>query len=259
MIDYVAMAEMIRGWVEEAGDILRESLADNSIKVEEKTNPSDLVTEMDRFIEKFYVQKIQEHFPDHKILGEEGTYDTFEDLKGFIWVIDPIDGTLNYVKQKRNFCSMLAVFKDGEPVLSFINDVIHEELYEGVKGHGVRCNGHLMEPIAEHPISEGLVSINTRMEMRDPERARSIVGDSLGVRLMGSSGLEMVQVISNRISAYVTTPLSFWDVAPGMAMAAELGLKMTRPDGEPIKLLENNPIIIANPMAYEQIIGKFSN
>lgn len=259
MSDYVAMAKMVRGWVEEAGDMLRESLKNTSIKIEEKTAPSDLVTEMDRFIESFYVQKIQEHFPDHKILGEEGIYDTFEDLKGFIWVIDPIDGTLNYVKQKRNFCSMLALFNDGEPVLSFINDVIHEEIYEGVKGHGVRCNSQLLEPISEHPVSAGLVAINTRMAMHEPELARSIIGDSLGVRLMGSSGLEMIQVLSNRISAYITTPLSFWDVAPGMVMAAELGLKMTRSDGQPIKMLENNPIIIANPVAYQQIIEKFIN
>lgn len=125
-MDYVKLAKMVREWVEEAGDILRDSLADTSIKIEEKTAPSDLVTEMDRYIEAFFVKKIQAHFPNHRIYGEEGTYDVIEDLNGFIWIIDPIDGTLNYVKQKSNFCTMITLFKDGEGVMAFINDVIQD-------------------------------------------------------------------------------------------------------------------------------------
>ena len=259
MIDYVAMAEMVRGWVVEAGDILRESLADSSIKVEEKTDPSDLVTEMDRFIENFYVEKIREYFPEHRIFGEEGTYDTFEDFNGFIWIIDPIDGTLNYVKQKSNFCSMLALFKEGEGVLGFINDVIHEQVYDSVKGHGVRCNGVRLNPIPNHPLNEGLVALNTKMVMREPEASTKIVREALGVRLIGSAGLEMIQVLTNRTSAYVTTPLSFWDIAPGYVLGTELGLKMTRTDGSPIQMMENNPIVIANQATHQQIIEKFIN
>lgn len=259
MIDYVAMAEMVRGWVVEAGDILRESLAHGSIKVEEKTDPSDLVTEMDRFIENFYVEKIREYFPGHRIFGEEGTYDTFENFSGFIWIIDPIDGTLNYVKQKSNFCSMLALFKDGEGVLGFINDVIHEQVYDSVKGHGVRCNGQLLKPVPNHQLNEGLVALNTKMVMREPEASAKIVREALGVRLIGSAGLEMIQVLTNRASAYVTTPLSFWDIAPGYVLGTELGLKMTRTDGTPIQMMENNPIVIANQMTHQQIIEKFIN
>lgn len=259
MIDYVEMAEMVRGWVVEAGDILRESLTDSSIKVEEKTDPSDLVTEMDRFIEEFYVKKIREYFPGHRIFGEEGTYDTFDDFSGFIWIIDPIDGTLNYVKQKSNFCSMLALFKDGEGVLGFINDVIHEQVYEGVKGQGVRCNDQLLKPVSNHQLNTGLVSLSTKMMMREPEASTKIVDESLGVRLTGSAGLEMIQVITNRTSAYVTTPLSFWDIAPGYVLGTELGLKMTRTDGGPIQMMENNSIVIANQTTHQQIVEKFIN
>ena len=113
MIDYVEMAEMVRGWVVEAGDILRESLTDSSIKVEEKTDPSDLVTEMDRFIEEFYVKKIREYFPGHRIFGEEGTYDTFDDFSGFIWIIDPIDGTNNYIIDYHHSCVSIALLDEG--------------------------------------------------------------------------------------------------------------------------------------------------
>lgn len=258
-MDYVKLAKMVREWVEEAGDILRDSLADTSIKIEEKTAPSDLVTEMDRYIEAFFVKKIQAHFPNHRIYGEEGTYDVIEDLNGFIWIIDPIDGTLNYVKQKSNFCTMITLFKDGEGVMAFINDVIHEKLYHGVVGHGVYCNDERLEPIPHHHLNEGLVALNTKMVMLHPEISTRIVREALGVRLIGSAGLEMVQVLTNRVSAYVTTPLSSWDIAPGFMLGKELGLTFTRTDGLPINLVEKNPIIIANAIAYEDIINKFIN
>ncbi|MGP6138789.1 inositol monophosphatase family protein [Jeotgalibaca sp. A127] len=258
-MDYVAMAEMVREWVNEAGDILRESLTDTSIKIEEKSAPSDLVTEMDRFIEAFYVNKIRENFPDHKIYGEEGTYDEINDLSGFIWIIDPIDGTLNYVKQKSNFCTMLTLFNDGEGVLAFINDVINKRVYHGVKGHGVRCNDEILEPVPNHTLKDGLVALNTKMVMLQPETSNKIVKEALGVRLIGSAGLEMVQVLTNRVSAYVTTPLNSWDIAPGYMLGTELGLCFTRTDGLPINLMEKNPIIIANSTTHREIVSKFIN
>ncbi|MDE1548424.1 inositol monophosphatase family protein [Jeotgalibaca caeni] len=258
-MNYKEMAELVKGWVEEAGDLLRESLQNTSLKVEEKTNPSDLVTEMDKSIEAFYVEKIRAHFPDHKIYGEEGTYDEINDLDGFIWVIDPIDGTLNYVKQKSNFCSMLALFKDGEGVLAFINDVIHEDVYYSVQGEGVYCNERRLEPIEEHPLKEGLLAINTKMALSEMEEAQQLIDEALGVRLIGSAGLEMVQVLMNRVSAYVTTPLQTWDIAPGYVMAQELGLTFTQRTGEPIDLMKKNAILIANPLAHKEIVKTFIN
>lgn len=258
-MDFISMAELVREWVDEAGNRLRESLTDTSIKVEEKTSPNDLVTEMDRSIEAFYVERIREHFPDHKIYGEEGTYDEITDLNGYIWMIDPIDGTLNYVKQKSNFCSMLTLFKDGVGIMAFINDVIHEEIYYGVKGHGVYCNDRKLEPVPDHHLNEGLLAINTKMALHDPEQAQTLIDEALGVRLIGSAGLEMIQVLTNRTSAYVTTPLHTWDIAPGYMLATELGLRFTRVDGSPIRLMEKNPILVANDTVYEEIVSKISN
>lgn len=258
-MDYVSMGQLVRKWVEEAGENLLESLEDTSIKVEEKTNPSDLVTEMDKSTEAFYVERIREHFPDHKIYGEEGTYDTIENLDGFIWIIDPIDGTLNYVKQKSNFCSMLCLFKDGEGILSFIHDVKHDELYYSIKDHGVFCNDKKVDPIPDHSLSQGLLAINTKMATHELEMSQKLIRKALGVRLIGSAGLEMIQVVTNRVSAYVTAPLNTWDIAPGYVMATELGLKFTRRNGDPINLMEMNDILVAVPTVHEEISAEYRN
>ena len=259
MSEYKQMGILVNKWVEEAGVMLRESLNDESIKVSEKTDPSDLVTDMDKSIEAFYVEKIREHFPDHKIFGEEGTYDEIENLEGYIWIIDPIDGTLNYVKQKSNFCSMIALFKDGEGVLAFINDAIHEECYHGVKGEGVYCNDQLLKQVPDHQLGEGLLAINTKMVMDVTPPVKELMDEALGIRLIGSAGLEMIQVLTNRVSAYITTPLATWDIAAGYMLATELGLKFTKSDGKPINLMEKNPILVANQTVHDQIINKFVN
>lgn len=259
MSEYKEMGMLVKEWVSEAGSMLRESLHDDSIKVSEKTNPSDLVTDMDKGIEAFYVEKIRKNFPDHKIFGEEGTYDEIDNLEGYIWIIDPIDGTLNYVKQKSNFCSMIALFKDGEGVLAFIDDTLHEESYYGIKGEGVYCNDELLEKAPNHRMEEGLLAINTKMVMDVPSGVKELMDEALGIRLIGSAGLEMIQVLTNRVSAYITTPLAAWDIAAGYMLAKELGLEFSRPDGSPINLMEKNPIVIANKTTHDQIVSKYVN
>lgn len=254
-MDIAVTAKLVRGWVDETGQLLRESLSNTSIVVEEKSHPSDLVTEMDRFIEAFYVEKIRKEFPDHHIIGEEGSYGEIKNMDGYVWIIDPIDGTLNYVKQKRNFCSMIALYKDGVGIFSFINDVINNDIYYAIKGKGAYCNDKQLESITSYHLGEGLVALNTKMVMLKPTLSRKIIQEALGVRLIGSAGLEMVQVITNRVSAYVTTPLNFWDVAPGIMIASELGLKYSRTDDSPIKMLEKNPIIVANKHTHQEIIN----
>lgn len=259
MDNYMQLAAQVRGWVEDASQTLRASLEQTSLKVSVKTHPSDLVTEMDEQIEAFYVKKIQAHFPEHRIFAEEGEYDSIEDTNGFIWIIDPIDGTLNYVKQKSNFCTMISLYKDGEGVLAFIGDVIHEKTYWAVKGQGVFCNDRRLQPVPDHRLFDGLIAVNTKLLKRSPDQVGELVKGALGIRLIGSAGLEMIQVLTNRSSAYVTTPMHPWDVAAGYMMAQELGLRFTRTDGTPIQVMEDNGLVIACESVHQDILAKYSD
>ena len=106
-------------WMEQAAETLKYSL-ERELQVEEKKSPSDLVTEMDKATERFFINKIREYYPTHQIIGEEGQGDIVDDTKGTIWVIDPIDGTLNFVKAKNHFGIMIGIFEDGLPVAGYI-------------------------------------------------------------------------------------------------------------------------------------------
>ena len=114
MEDFKTVHAHVLAWLEEAAENLRQSLK-RSLQVDQKTGASDLVTEMDKATEAYFVDKITSHFPDHRIIGEEGMSQGTEDLAGIVWVIDPIEGTLNFVKQKNNFAILIGIFQDGKP------------------------------------------------------------------------------------------------------------------------------------------------
>src|SRR5699024_9170433 len=89
-------------WMMEAGAIIREQM-DQPLFIETKSNRNDLVTVMDKKIEQFFAERIEQTYPNHRMLGEEGFGNHVTDLQGTLWIIDPIDGTMNFVHQQKNF------------------------------------------------------------------------------------------------------------------------------------------------------------
>jgi myo-inositol-1(or 4)-monophosphatase len=96
--------------VKEAGERIKLSF-DQTLNIQTKSNANDLVTNMYKEIEQFFIGKIRESFPDHKILGEEGFGDELKDLEGIAWMIDPIDGTMNFIHQQRYISSGILPFR----------------------------------------------------------------------------------------------------------------------------------------------------
>ena len=99
--------------------------------VDEKTGRKDLVTNIDKSNEQFLIAGIRNMDPTAKVLGEEGFGDTLTSLDGRVWIVDPIDGTMNFVKQHDNFAMMIGIYQDGEGQLGFIYDVMNDVLYAG--------------------------------------------------------------------------------------------------------------------------------
>src|SRR4051812_43051939 len=96
-------------WVLEAGERIKSSF-EETLNIQTKSSANDLVTNMDKEIEQFFIQKIKSIYPDHKILGEEGYGDQVEVLEGIVWMLDPIDGTMNFIHQQRNFAISLGIY-----------------------------------------------------------------------------------------------------------------------------------------------------
>lgn len=245
--------QLITEWILEAGEKIKASFKE-SIQVEQKTNRNDLVTEMDKKTEKLLIENIQQHFPGERIFAEESDNKDIQDLAGIVWIIDPIDGTLNFVKQQNDFAIMVAVYEDGIGQMSYIYDVMKDELYTAIKDGGVSCNGQPIEEVQDIELENGLVAISSVLLSGNHDTIRKIGRKSNGVRMIGSAGLETIYASTGRIVAYIAASLAPWDIAAGKLIAEDLGLVYTQHNGEQIDLLQKNPVVIATPAAHRVIV-----
>ncbi len=221
-------------------------------KVENKTNERDLVTEVDREMERLITEAIKSRFPDHTILGEE-TYNPEKDYSSDnLWVIDPIDGTTNFVKQFYDFSTLLAYFENGEPMLSYIYDIKKDELYSAMKGEGVYKNDEKIETPENLGLNETLISVDIRRTYQYmPELFGKLVMEGFGMRSVGGSGLDGIRVIEGRFGAYMNFSGGPWDFAPYYLFCDELGLVFKNLDGETPSLSGYSNYIIATSKVYE--------
>ena len=244
----------VKSWIEEAASEIKEKLK-GTIQVEEKSNRHDLVTNVDKETEAFLVNKIRNNYPNDKILGEEGLGDELDSTKGRIWIIDPIDGTLNFVKQQENFCIMIGIFEDGKPTLGFIYDVIKDEFAYGGNETGVFLNGEKLKTVENLGLREGIIGTNSVMFAKDILNTQKIGFEAVGVRTFGCAGLDFLAVIRGKQVAYVSN-LSPWDFAAGIALGEPLGLVSSKLNGEAYDILgERQYFVVATKKTYEDIFN----
>jgi myo-inositol-1(or 4)-monophosphatase len=243
-------------WTKEAGERIRSSFS-KDLMIHTKTSPDDLVTNIDRETEQFFIEKIREVYPEHQILGEEGFGDELDKLDGTVWIIDPIDGTMNFVHQQRNFAISVAVYEDGVGKIGLIYDVVHDELYHAEAGEGAYLNDLKLPMLKEVAVEQAVIALNatwiTENKRIDPTVLAPLVKKVRGTRSYGSAALEMAYVATGRIDAYITLRLSPWDFAAGLIIVNELGGKVTTLLGEPLDLLGQNSVFVCKPGLHEVI------
>lgn len=243
----------IEVWLEKAAEQLRCS-HDRDLQVDEKKNDRDLVTEMDKAIEQFLVNKIHEHYPDHQVIGEEGKGDERVDLKGYLWVIDPIDGTLNFVKAKNHFGILIGLYYDGQPLAGYIYDVMNHDLYYGIVGEGLFLNNHPFKPLEISQISESLIMGNIENFSKKRYNMQALLSESLGVRTTGSAAMELIAVIRGEAALYFSAHLQPWDFAAGYCICSAIGYKVSDAEGQPLDILRASSVLFAHPNVYEEAL-----
>ncbi|NRD78729.1 inositol monophosphatase family protein [Bacillus sp. BRMEA1] len=247
-------------WVKEAGEKIRLSF-DKTLNIQTKSNPNDLVTNIDKETEQFFISKIRETYPGHKILGEEGFGDKPENLNGIVWLIDPIDGTMNFIHQQRNFAISIGVYENGVGKIGLVYDVVHDELYHAVKGSGAYINDKPIPVLHPRKVNESIIALNATwvMENRriDHNLLIPLVREARGTRSYGTAALEMVFVAAGRIDAYISMRLSPWDFAGGAVIVEELGGIVTNLRGEKLDFLSNDSLLVARPGLHETILQEY--
>ncbi|WEB81204.1 inositol monophosphatase family protein [Vagococcus lutrae] len=241
----------VKQWIAEAEQLIIERLL-TPLQVEEKTSQADVVTNVDKEVEAFFVKKITTHYPQDGILGEEGMAEPVTSMDGRVWIIDPIDGTLNFAKQQDHYCMMLALYDNQQPVVGFIYDVPRRELLWGGPSMGVYFNDKAITEVNPDKLSDGIISVNTHMFVDNRYRVREIAMDALAVRMTGCAGIGFKEVILGKQNAYISM-LAPWDYAPGMAIAAGLGIKTTPLNGKPFTFKERVPVLVAAENTHQEI------
>ncbi len=258
--NWVELEQVARAWTYEAAEIIKRSL-EKPIHVESKSNADDLVTEVDRGIESFFYNKIQSTYPQHYFLGEEGVAEEEPPTTGTVWVVDPIDGTMNFVHQKYKFAISVAVYHEGVGMIGIVYDVMSDEMFRAVKGHGAFLNDHELLPVKERPLHESLIGVNGRwlVEEKNPYRNPlvALVRDVRGMRSYGSAAIEMAYVAADRLDGYMSVSLSPWDYAAGAVLIEEVGCSVSTFSGEALTIEGKNSVIAGKPRLHKEMVSSY--
>lgn len=207
-----AAGEMLRHNFEQ---LLRvNSFAAHDIKLEIDVRAQDLITEL-----------LLKKFPEHALYGEEGIVG--DQASDYQWVVDPLDGTVNYFYGIPHFCVSIALRYLGEIIVGVIYDPMREEIWAGQKGEKPTLNGkpiHVSEraDLAEAVVSVGLSKTGVTIEAGLP-LLQEMVHRARKCRLMGSAALDLAYVACGRFDAYIEQGISLWDIAAGWILVETAG------------------------------------
>ena len=225
------------GAAEAAGGILREML--ETAAVREKA-PKDLVTDADIAAQKCIEARIHSVFPMHHFLGEESELSSFDRLalseEEWLWVVDPLDGTVNYVHRMPNFAVSIALMNRGQVVLGVVFDPMAKELYAAIRGEGATLNGRKLHSSGCMKLESALVaaSFPPQVQKHSLEVAQfvEVLVRSQSVRRLGSAALNLCYVAHGRLDAYWAGFLKVWDIAAGSLIATEAGAMLSKQNGD---------------------------
>ncbi|PYZ92035.1 inositol monophosphatase [Salipaludibacillus keqinensis] len=263
-MEYQEIYRLTKEWAYEAGEILREAVS-QEITVEYKTSAADLVTEKDKEIEAFFANKINETFPHHFLLGEEGVasnqadYDPHNEI---VWLVDPIDGTTNFVHNKRNFCISVGVFDRGQPIVGVVYDPMADQLFHTLKGNGVFIDDEFIKPSTMAPTSEqALISMNhlwlAPNEYLHEQPLQKMATDIRGFRCLGSAALELANVAVGRLDGAIFIGLGPWDFGAAYVLLKEQGIHITTVDGEQIDVFHPSSVLTAKKELHHSIRSNY--
>jgi myo-inositol-1(or 4)-monophosphatase len=238
-----------------AGQLVLAGLARDRRVTMTKSSITDVVTEVDRASEQLILERIRRARPDDTLLGEEGGRRTGS--SDVTWIVDPIDGTVNYLYGHPGFAVSIAAETDDGVVAGVVLDPWHDEAFVATKGGGARCNG---EPLAVTEATDPrLALVATGFAYVAAQRARqaAVVAHLLprvrDIRRVGSAALDLCSVAAGRVDAYYETGLNPWDLAAGALIAAEAGALVTDLSGQrPPSGVDG--VLAANPALHRELV-----
>lgn len=245
----------------EAGAILLDGFRSKETVISYKSR-TNLVTNIDNESEKFLFARISDQFPDHAIIAEEGSRK--DSPGGYLWYVDPLDGTNNFAHGLPFFCISLGVYstKSQKIVAGVVYNPYLDEMFTAIRGKGSYLNDKQisvssLDDIGICIIATGFPYDKENMETNNTREFNLFLPRIQGIRRMGSAALDLCYVACGRLDGYWEGWLNAWDMAAGSLIVEEAGGSVTRYNGEPF-----NPafpeIVASNGKIHKQMINILS-
>jgi myo-inositol-1(or 4)-monophosphatase len=235
MEDRAALRLLAESTAREAGALLLAGLDQVRTDVQTKSSGTDMVSEMDRAAEALIVECLLGARPDDGMVGEEGT--DLLGTSGVRWIVDPLDGTTNYLYGLYGFGVSIAAEQDGRVVAGVVLDVVRNELFAATLGGGATRDGAGIQASPITHLPEALIATGFSYAAERRARQAAVLVEVLprirDIRRFGAAAVDLCAVACGRVDGYYESGLAPWDLAAGGLIAAEAGAVMSDFDGGP--------------------------
>jgi myo-inositol-1(or 4)-monophosphatase len=249
-----ALLELAQYAASLAAAVHRRAIEAASFKVDIKSSTSDLVTEVDREAERELVTAIRAARPEDEIIGEEGA--NFSGSSGVRWILDPLDGTTNFVHQYPAHSVAVGVEIDEQRIIGVVHDTFSNRVYAGVVGEGATCDGTPITVRYECNLQQALVGTgflpDTNVRRLQADLLREILPRVRDVRRSGCPSLDICGVAAGTLDAFYECGLGQWDIAAAAAIAEAAGATILLLNS---RVLPNPFLVVANAKLTSAIVA----
>jgi len=220
---------------------------------------NNFVTEVDVRAEQDIIQQLRKAYPEHGILGEESGFTGDPDAE-YCWVIDPLDGTTNFIRGIPHYGVSIACLRRGKPEHAVIIDPVRREEFIASRGKGAQLNGRRLR-VSNRPSLDGAL-LGTGIPYKDHCDARleayskslaTLAAQCAGIRRAGAATLDLAYVAAGRLDAFWEIGLSRWDLAAGTLMIREAGGLVTDVDASD-NYLESGNVVCGTPKCFKAVL-----
>ena len=246
-----------------AGQLLRQRYRQHH-SVHLKSSDIDVVTDADIASERLIVDALRRRFPDHRIFSEEGLGDIHGLLADStpVWLVDPLDGTVNYAHGYPLWGVSLALSQGGKILLAVTFDPLRDEIFAALQGKGAWCNGERLQVSDVAQMHQALVATGfayKRATLEDNNLAEfsAVMPRVQGVRRAGSAVLDLAHLADGRLDGYWEMHLQPWDWAAGWLLVEEAGGEVTDLRGEPWTLASGD-VVASNGLLHAELLSRLA-
>jgi len=242
-----------------AGNVINRGARDLDLLTVTAKGPKDFVSEVDRAAEAAIVETLLDTYPDHAILAEEGTAKGANAQADNVWIIDPLDGTTNFLHGFPQYCVSIALAQRGVITQGVIYDPVRNDLYTATRGRGAFLNDRRMRVSRRQHLRECL--IGTGFPFRDGSyldtylrMMKTMIQHTAGLRRPGAAALDLACVAAGFYDGFWEVGLNPWDVAAGSLLVQEAGGLIGDLQGEG-DFVHGGQVIAANPKIFAQMVA----